>query len=80
MDATISSPAPPPQQDGGTSCLTAHQLDCSGVLVTAEMLMSVFDMELDQWGLLFRGKLTPRTGFGSSGSVSSAARLVDRET
>ena len=76
VDATISSPAPPPpQQDNGTSRLTAHQLDCSGVLVTAEMLMSVFDTELDQWGLLFRGKLTPRTGFGSSGSkVSSAAR------
>jgi hypothetical protein len=57
--------------------MTAHQIDCSGVTVTAEMLMSVFDVELEQWGLLFRGTLTPRTGFQSDGgAVSSAARYA----
>jgi len=91
VDATLSSPSPAPPEaspiqpiqpiQGPLPSLhrqmTAHQIDCSGVTVTAEMLMSVFDVELEQWGLLFRGTLTPRTGFQSDGgAVSSAARYA----
>ena len=67
--AAPPQPLPPlqqQQQPGGSIPMIAGT---GGVVVTADMRVSVYDQELEQWGLLYRQTLPARTGFGADGSV-----------
>ncbi len=47
-------------------------ITAGAVVLTADIQISVYDHELEQWGLMYRQNLPVRTGFGANGVVRYA--------